>query len=61
MSPLRWTQSTGPHWTVMLESVTPDTLTEVGGADGAGGRHNFSIKFSHIMSLVLYLLPQSLQ
>ena len=35
MSPLRWIQSTGPHWTVMLEKVTLDTLTEVGGADGA--------------------------
>ena len=35
MSPLRWIQSTGPHWTVMLEEVTSDTLTEEGGADGA--------------------------
>ena len=35
MSPLRWIQSTGPHWTVMLEEVTSDTLTEVGGSDGA--------------------------
>ena len=34
-SPLRWIQSTGPQWTVMLEEVTSDTLTEVGGADGA--------------------------
>ena len=37
MSPLRWIQSTGPHWTVMLEEVTSDTLTEVGGVNGAGG------------------------
>ena len=29
-------QSTAPHWTVMLEEVTADTLTEVGAADGAG-------------------------
>ena len=35
MSPLRWMQSTAPHWTVMLEEVTPDSLTEVGAADGA--------------------------
>ena len=35
MSPLRWIQSTGPHWTVILEEVTSDTFTEVGGADGA--------------------------
>ena len=35
MSPLRWIQSTGPHWTVILEEVTLDTLTEEGGADGA--------------------------
>ena len=34
MSPLRWMQSTGPHWTVMLEEVTLDTLTEDGGAVG---------------------------
>jgi len=31
-------QSTAPHWTVMLEKVTSDVLTEVGGADGAGNR-----------------------
>jgi len=30
-------QSTAPHWTVMLEEVISDVLTEVGGADGAGG------------------------
>ena len=35
MSPLWWMQSTAPHWTVMLEEVTADTLTEVGAADGA--------------------------
>ena len=35
MSPLWWMQSTAPHWTVMLEEVTPDSLTEVGAADGA--------------------------
>ena len=38
MSPLRWMQSTAPHWTVMLEEVSSDTLTEVGAADGAGGQ-----------------------
>ena len=37
MSPLRWIQSTGPHWTVMLEEVTSDTLTEVGAVNEAGG------------------------
>ena len=35
MSPLRWIQSTGPHWTVMLEEVTLDTLTEIGAANRA--------------------------
>ena len=40
MSPLRWIQSTGPHWTVMLEAVTLDKLTAVGGADGASERIN---------------------
>ena len=29
-------QSIARHWTVMLEEVTLDMLTEVGGADGAG-------------------------
>jgi len=38
MSPLWWMQSTAPHWTVMLEEVTSDVLTEVGGAEGAGGQ-----------------------
>ena len=28
-------QSTAPHWTLMLEEVTADTLTE-GAGDGAG-------------------------
>ena len=37
MSPLRWMQSTVPHWTVMLENVSSDIVTDVGGADGAGG------------------------
>ena len=37
MSPLWWMQSTAPHWTVILEEVSSDTLTEVGAADGAGG------------------------
>ena len=37
MSPLRWIHGTAPHWTVMLEKVTSDTLTELGAADGAGG------------------------
>ena len=35
MSPLRWIQSTGPHWTVMLEEVTSDKVTLGGGIDGA--------------------------
>ena len=33
-------QFTAPHWTVMLEEVTSDTLTEVEAADGAGGKKN---------------------
>ena len=28
--------STGPHWTVTLVAVSNETLTEEGGADGAG-------------------------
>ena len=28
-------QSTAPHWTVMLEEVTADILTEVGALNGA--------------------------
>ena len=35
MSPLRWMHGTAPHWTVMLEEVSSDTLTLVGAADGA--------------------------
>ena len=35
MSPLRWMQSTDLHWRVILEEVTSEVLTEVGGADGA--------------------------
>ena len=35
MSPLRWIQSTGPHWTVMVKEVTSDTFKEEGVADGA--------------------------
>ena len=34
-------QSTVPHWTVMLEEVTSDTLTEVGAADGATKHRNW--------------------
>ena len=37
MSPLRWIHGTVLHWTVMLEEVTSDTLTDLGSADGAGG------------------------
>ena len=37
MSPLRWMQSTAPHWTVMLVEVL-DVLTNEGAADGAGGK-----------------------
>ena len=37
MSPFWWIQSTGPHWTLKPEAVTSNTLTEVGGADGAEG------------------------
>ena len=45
MSPLRWMQSTAPHWTVMLEDVTSDTLTEVGAAEGTEKRgSHFYIK-----------------
>ena len=35
MFPLRWIHGTAPHWTVMLEEVTSDILTEVGATDGA--------------------------
>ena len=35
MSPLRWLQSTGPHWIVMLVDFISDVRTEEGGADGA--------------------------
>ena len=35
MSPLRWMQSTGPQWTVILENVTSDVFTEVGEVEGA--------------------------
>ena len=34
MSPLRWMQSTAPHWTVMVVDVLV-ALTEVGGSEGA--------------------------
>ena len=35
-------QLTVPHWTVMLEEVTPDSLTEVGAADGAVETHHMN-------------------
>ena len=34
-------QFTALHWTVMLEEVTSDTLTEVGAADGATKHRNW--------------------
>ena len=56
MSPLWWMQSTAPHWTVMLEEVTPDSLTEVGAADGAENLklilHLLHIKLLHSMYTV---------
>ena len=54
MSPLRWMQSTAPHWTIMLEDVTSDTLTEVGAADGAGG-----IETLHSLQMDMNLSPAS--
>ena len=36
MSPLRWIQFTGSHWTVMLEKVAVIMLIVVGGDDGTG-------------------------
>ena len=36
MSPLRCIHGTISHWTVILEEVTADILTESGAADGAG-------------------------
>ena len=47
-------QSTAPHWTVMLEEVTEDTLTEVGAADGAGGMETF-----HSLQIYNNLSPAS--
>ena len=35
-------QSTGPHWRVKLEDVTSDTLTDVGGPEGAISNTNMS-------------------
>ena len=37
MSPLWWLLATGPQRTVMLDTLTADALTDVGGADGTGG------------------------
>ena len=38
MFPFCWMQVTGFHLTVMLDEVTSDILTKVGGADGTGGK-----------------------
>ena len=59
MSPLRWIQSTGPHWTVILEVVTSETITEVGGADGAGDV-NLIVAFQGKKTIISDLLPESL-
>ena len=58
MSPLWSMQSTAPHWTVMLEEVTPDSLTEVGAADGAEN----TCRFTDLLQLETsgYLSPASL-
>ena len=52
MSPLRWMQSTAPHWTVMLEDVSSRVLTEVGGADGAGEQEMMSPGFPSCQSVL---------
>ena len=57
MSPLRWMQSRAPHWTMMLEDVTSDTLTEVGAADGAGGietLHSLQMDMTNTKSLTCF-------
>jgi len=51
MSPLRWIQSTALHWMVVLEEVTLDTLTNVGGADGTE-RERFIDKIVYFDSAV---------
>ena len=48
MSPLWWMQSTAPHWTVILENVSSDIVTEVGEADGAGEQEMMSPGFHHV-------------
>ena len=61
MSPLRWMQSTGPHWRVKLEDVTSDTLTDVGGPEGAIS--NTSISELHVLvkqCLEFKIIPVSL-
>ena len=47
MSPLRWMHVTFCQWTVTLEKVTSDDVTEVGGADGAGKWIRYSTAWLH--------------
>ena len=55
-------QSTAPHWTVMLEEVTADTLTEVGAADGAESENkqtNKQTESHNTLLIVIELLSSS--
>ena len=47
MSPLRWTQSTGPHCTEIQEYVTSVALICVGGEDGAARKAKISPHIYH--------------
>ena len=56
MSPLRWIQSTGPHWTVMLEEVTLETLTEIGAANRAEELKSTSLLYPPAFGVVAVIL-----
>ena len=53
MRPLWWMQSTGSHWTVIAVEFRVDSLTKVGGADGAGGiiKYFMTIIMASVVSL----------
>ena len=51
MTPFCFLHSTAPHWTVMLEEVMSDMLTEVGGPDGAGYNYNTCSKKTTILAM----------
>ena len=54
-------QATAPHWIVMVEEVTSDTLTEVGAADGAGNKMHRGHQIFIIAHIFNYLILPSLQ